>query len=100
MMSSASTLASMVQQLSLSFGVSIAAMLLHLSLRLRGAHTLMTRDFMAAFIVTGVLSLISALLFLRLPSDAGWELSGHEQASAGGVEVAPQTVADAAADAD
>jgi hypothetical protein len=55
---------------------------------------------MAAFIVTGVLSLISALLFLRLPSDAGWELSGHEQASAGGVEVAPQTVADAAAEAD
>jgi MFS family permease len=79
MMSSASTLASMVQQLSLSLGVSIAAMLLHFSLHLRHAKVLTTQDFMAAFIVTGVLSLVSALLFLRLSSDAGWELSGHER---------------------
>jgi EmrB/QacA subfamily drug resistance transporter len=100
MMSSASTLASMVQQLSLSLGVSIAAMLLHLSLHLRGAHVLTTRDFVAAFIVTGVLSLISALLFLRLPSDAGWELSGHEQAPVQEAEPAPEAVADAAAEAD
>jgi hypothetical protein len=100
MMSSASTLASMVQQLSLSLGVSIAAMLLHLSLRLRGAHMLATRDFMAAFLVTGVLSLISALLFLRLPSDAGWELSGHEQAPVRGVEPASEAVAGAAVEAD
>ena len=100
MMSSASTLASMVQQLSLSFGVTIAAMLLHLSLHLRGAHTLATRDFVAAFIVTGVLSLISALLFLRLSSDAGWELSGHEQIPARGVVRAPKAVANDAVEAD
>ncbi|MBV8056348.1 MAG: MFS transporter, partial [Deltaproteobacteria bacterium] len=100
MMSSASTLASMVQQLSLSLGVTVAAMLLHLSLHLRGAHTLATRDFVAAFIVTGVLSLISALLFLRLSSDAGWELSGHEQAPVQGAKAAPEAVTDAAAETD
>jgi len=100
MMSTASTLASMVQQLSLSFGVTIAAMLLHLSLHLRGAHTLATGDFLAAFIVTGVLSLISALLFLRLSSDAGWELSGHEQIPVQGVTRAPEAVANTAAEAD
>ena len=100
MMSSASTLASMVQQLSLSLGVSIAAMLLHISLHLRGAHKLTTHDFMAAFMVTGVLSLISALLFLRLSSDAGWELSGHEQASVQGTEPARTAIAEAAAEAD
>jgi EmrB/QacA subfamily drug resistance transporter len=100
MMSSASTLASMVQQLSLSFGVTIAAILLHLSVHLRGAHTLSTRDFIPAFIVTGVLSLISALLFLRLSSDAGWELSGHEQIPSRGVARLPEAVADTAADAD
>ncbi len=100
LMSNASTLASMVQQLSLSFGVTIAAMLLHLSLHLRGAHALATRDFVAAFIVTGVLSLISALLFLRLSSDAGWELSGHEQIPVRGVAEASQSVTDAAAEAD
>jgi EmrB/QacA subfamily drug resistance transporter len=99
MMSSASTLASMVQQLSLSFGVTIAALLLHLSLHFRGSHTLATRDFVAAFIVTGVLSLISALLFLRLSSDAGWELSGHQQAVRE-VETVAEQVADAASEAD
>ena len=100
MMSTASTLASMVQQLSLSLGVTIAAMLLHLSLHLRGAHVLATRDFVAAFLVTGVLSLISALLFLRLSSDAGWELSGHEQASVRDVEPASEALRDATAEAD
>jgi EmrB/QacA subfamily drug resistance transporter len=100
MMSSASTLASMVQQLSLSLGVSIAAMLLHLSLHLRGAHVLTTQDFMAAFIVTGVLSLISALLFLRLSSDAGWELSGHEQIPMRRAGAASEAIAEAAAEAD
>jgi hypothetical protein len=100
LMSSASTLASMVQQLSLSFGVTISAMLLHLSLHLRGAHRLATRDFVAAFLVTGVLSLISALLFCRLSSDAGWELSGHEQIPVRGVTSPSEAVADAAAEAD
>jgi MFS family permease len=100
MMSSASTLASMVQQLSLSLGVSVAAMILHLSLHLRGAHKLATRDFVGAFVVTGVLSLISALLFLRLSSDAGWELSGHEQLPVEGVERRAEAVANAVAEAD
>jgi MFS family permease len=100
MMSSASTLASMVQQLSLSLGVSVAAMLLHLSLHLRGAHTLATRDFVSAFIVTGLLSLLSALLFLRLSSDAGWELSGHEQTRIEGVERSSEAATDAVAEAD
>jgi EmrB/QacA subfamily drug resistance transporter len=98
MMSSASTLASMVQQLSLSLGVSIAAILLHLSLYFRGARVLTTQDFVAAFIVTGVLSLISALLFLRLSYDAGWELSGHEQAPVPGA--VSEAIAEAAAEAD
>jgi hypothetical protein len=80
--------------------VSIAAILLHVSLHLRGAHDLTSNDFVSAFIVTGVLSLISALLFLRLASDAGWELSGHEQASVAGIESAEASVADAAAEAD
>jgi len=92
MMSSASTLASMVQQLSLSLGVSIAAMLLHISLHWRGSHTLATSDFAAAFIATGALSLVSALLFLRLSADAGWEVSGHEQIAA---EPAPDAIAEA-----
>jgi MFS family permease len=93
MMSSASTLASMVQQLSLSLGVTIAALLLHLSLHMRGAKVLTAHDFVVAFLVTGFLSLISALLFLPMARDAGWELSGREPA------VGPQAV-EAVAEAD
>src|SRR5579885_9049 len=100
MMSSASTLASMAQQLSLSFGVTTAAIMLHLSLHLRGARTLETRDFIAAFILTGVLALISALLFLRLSSDAGWELSGHEQIAVRETTEVAEAVTEAAAEAD
>jgi EmrB/QacA subfamily drug resistance transporter len=92
-LSSASTLASMVQQLSLSLGVTLAALLLHLSLYMRGAKVLTAHDFVVAFLVTGFLSLISALLFLPMSHDAGWELSGR------GPAVGPQPV-EAVAEAD
>ncbi|HKV54521.1 MAG TPA: MFS transporter [Candidatus Binataceae bacterium] len=93
MMSGASTLASMAQQLSVSLGVSVAALLLHMSLSIRSATVLNAHDFVAAFLVTGVLSLISALLFLTMSEDAGWELRGG-----GAVPVAKSVEAVAEAD--
>jgi EmrB/QacA subfamily drug resistance transporter len=78
MMSGASTLSSMAQQLFLSLGVSVAALTLHISLTLRGAAVLDANDFSAAFIVIGVLSLISVLFFLPLAHHAGAEVSGHQ----------------------
>ena len=80
MMSGASTLASMAQQLFLSLGVSVAALALHVSLRIRGAATLSATDFGAAFIVIGLLSLASTLFFLPLEHHAGAEVSGHQPA--------------------
>jgi hypothetical protein len=80
MMSGASTLASMAQQLFVSLGVSLAALLLHLSLYLHGTTTLSSRDFGPAFVITGLLSLLSSLLFLPMAAHAGAELSGHTPA--------------------
>jgi EmrB/QacA subfamily drug resistance transporter len=77
MMSNASTLASMAQQLFMSLGVSIAALSLHLSVELRGASTLAAVDFSYAFLITAALSFVSALLFLPLERSAGHQLSGH-----------------------
>jgi hypothetical protein len=78
MMSGASTLSSMAQQLFFSLGVTIAALVLHMSLTLRGNSTLNATDFGAAFVVVGIISLASTLFFLPLEYHAGAEVSGHQ----------------------
>ena len=93
MMSSASTLSSMAQQLFLSLGVALGAMLLHMSLRASGSSHLSTHDFTPAFVVMGVLALLSSLLFVPLEYHAGDEVSGRQR----GVELShtAQTVPEA-----
>ena len=76
-MSGASTLSSMAQQLFLSFGVTVAALTLHLSLAWRGATELRAGDFAVSFIVIGLISLGSTLFFIPLAHHAGAEVSGH-----------------------
>jgi EmrB/QacA subfamily drug resistance transporter len=78
MMSGASTLSSMAQQLFLSLGVTVAALVLHISLAMRGSSTLNANDFAAAFIVIGILALVSTLFFVPLEHHAGAEVSGHQ----------------------
>jgi EmrB/QacA subfamily drug resistance transporter len=92
LMSNASSLSSMAQQLFLSLGVALGAMLLHMSLGAHGGH-LTTRDFTPAFVVMGVLALLSSLLFIPLEYHAGDEVSGRQR----GVELShtAQTVTEA-----
>ncbi|HVN29790.1 MAG TPA: DHA2 family efflux MFS transporter permease subunit, partial [Candidatus Binataceae bacterium] len=77
LMSNASSLSSMAQQLFLSFGVAIAALLLHLSLGGRPASMLTQRDFVIPFVIVGMLGILSSLLFVSLAHDAGEEVSGR-----------------------
>jgi hypothetical protein len=77
LMSNASSLASMAQQLFLSLGVAIAALMLHLSLAGRPATSLTSHDFTVPFVVVGVLGILSSLLFVSLHPDAGEEVSGR-----------------------
>ena len=77
LMSNASSLASMAQQLFLSLGVAIAALLLHLSLGGRPATSLTSHDFTVPFLVVGVLGILSSLLFVSLHPYAGEEVSGR-----------------------
>ena len=67
----------MAQQLSLSVGVGTGALLLHLTMSARGGGALQSSDFVPAFVVVGVCAALSALAFVRLPADAGAEVSGH-----------------------
>lgn len=76
--SSASTLTSMLQQLAMLLGVALSALLLQLSPLLRGAAQPALFDFRLAFVLNGVLAMFAALSFLRLPTNAGADVSGHE----------------------
>lgn len=82
-MSGASSFSSTAQQLSASLGVATGAVLLNLTLMLRGGDTVAAGDFSWAFAVVGLLSLTSVLMFLRLAPDAGAEVSGHHIAPVG-----------------
>jgi hypothetical protein len=92
MMSSASTLSSMAQQLFFSLGVTVAAFVIHTMLVWRGAASVSADDFSAAFIVIGLLSLGSVFFFMQLEHHAGAEVSGHPASlrAAGLVESAAQ----------
>ena len=65
--SSASTLSSMLQQVSMVLGVAAAALVLNASQAAAGREALALADFQITFAVIAVLALISAGLMLRLP---------------------------------
>ncbi len=77
MLSRATSLSSMAQQLSQTAGVATAALLLHLVLLVRGGDALAAADFYPAFVGIAVISLFSVPFFLRMPPNAGAEVSGH-----------------------
>jgi MFS family permease len=79
--SQATALTAVSQQLSVAFGVAVAGGTLELSSRLTGGGTLGLDDFHIAWFVVAGVSLLSALPFLRLPPDAGSDISGHRRAA-------------------
>ncbi len=73
---SASSLASVAQQMSIGMGVALGAAVLHLvTLRHDGPPSL--ADFHVAFVVIAVVMLAGLPPFVRLPAGAGAEVSGH-----------------------
>ncbi|KAB7739703.1 MFS transporter [Parvibaculum sedimenti] len=77
LMSRATTLSAVGQQLSLSFGVGIGALLLHMTLVMSGNAHLTAGDFSPAFFVIAAISLGSLIFFWPLPRDAGDAVSGR-----------------------
>jgi MFS family permease len=76
--SQATALTAVSQQLSIAFGVAVAGGALELSSNLTGGALGLDDFHLAWFVVAGV-SLLSALPFLRLPPDAGSDISGHQR---------------------
>ncbi len=77
-MSRATSFASVGQQLSLSIGVGLGALILHMVVTLRGGTGALAADFAPAFAIIGAVSASAALIFWRLPPDAGAEVSGRQ----------------------
>ncbi len=90
-MSHASSFSSIAQQLSLSVGVGIGAMVLHFTILLSGSATPTASDFPPAFFLVGVVAIGSLLFYLPLKADAGAEVTGHRPSSriGGGAVPAP-----------
>ncbi|HMN88039.1 MAG TPA: MFS transporter [Bauldia sp.] len=73
-MSRATSLTSVAQQLALSLGISVGAISLELA---TAGGTITAGAFAPAFIVVGLLSMLSAIPFTLLSRDAGDEMSGR-----------------------
>jgi MFS family permease len=78
-MSRATTLTSVAQQLSLSVGISIGAIVLELTTHMTG-DAIEAGSFGPAFLVVGLLAVLSIVPFLLLSRDAGDEMSGRRLA--------------------
>ncbi len=87
-MSQATSFTSAFQQIALSFGVTIAALMLQLTLTLRHSHQLIAFDFMPAFLVVGLIAGMSFVSFARLPHDAGAEVAGRAGAGSAATAIA------------
>jgi EmrB/QacA subfamily drug resistance transporter len=78
LISRATTLVSVGQQLALSTGVAVGALVVELTLSLKHASAMSAVDFPPAFLVVGALTATSTMIFARLAPDAGAELAGRQ----------------------
>jgi EmrB/QacA subfamily drug resistance transporter len=77
MLSRATSLTSMAQQLSQSVGVGTGALLLYLMLALHGRAVSSAGDFSFALAMVGAISMLSVPFFMMMSRDAGAEVSGR-----------------------
>jgi MFS family permease len=75
--SKATSIASVAQQLATSMGVAVGALAVEASVHFRHGATLTAEDFSTAFLFVGGFAALSALVFVRLPPDAGAELANR-----------------------
>jgi hypothetical protein len=72
--SGATSFTAMTQQLMQSCGVGLVAVIVHLGQGWRGSTDLTIGDIAPAYVALGLLGFASAVIFWRLPADAGAEL--------------------------
>jgi EmrB/QacA subfamily drug resistance transporter len=78
LMSRATTLVSVNQQLALSAGVAVGAFSVESTMLMRHVTELNASDFAPAFLVVSLISAASTVFFYQMPDDAGHEISGRK----------------------
>ncbi|WP_233868555.1 MFS transporter [Paraburkholderia adhaesiva] len=71
----ATSVASVIQQVSLGLGVTIAGIVLQISHKVQGHPGIVWSDFWPAFLVVGLFSIASIPVTMRLPANAGEEIA-------------------------
>ncbi|MEK1892695.1 MAG: DHA2 family efflux MFS transporter permease subunit [Rhizobium sp.] len=75
--SQATSMSSVMQQISLALGVAVAAAILETSIYFRG-EALQVADFHIAFYVIAILTVVATIPFIRMDKSAGALVSGHQ----------------------
>ena len=83
-MSRATSLVAVSQQVSISAGVAIGALVVDLTLWARGHSTITAADFQPAFLTIAVIAGCAFFVFVRMPADAGAELARRSPTPAAG----------------
>ena len=78
LISRATTIVAVAQQLALSSGVAVGALVVEAALRFKHGGAIGVMDFPPAFLVIGAVTAAAGLVFARLAPDAGAELAGRE----------------------
>jgi EmrB/QacA subfamily drug resistance transporter len=77
LMSRATAIVSVAQQLALSTGVAVGALVVEITVLFKHGAAMNAADFPPAFLVVGAFTAAASLIFLKLPADAGAELAGR-----------------------
>ena len=91
-MSRATAMVAAAQQLSLSTGVAVGALVVEITLRLKGSTTMGVNDFPPAFLFVSLLSASAIFIFYQARAGRGAELSGRSGAEVEVPSKAPQTI--------
>jgi hypothetical protein len=75
-------LVSVAQQLAISAGVAVGALVVELTVALRGGGSLHAGDFPPAFLAVAAISAASVLIFMRLSPEAGAEMAARTPTAA------------------
>jgi EmrB/QacA subfamily drug resistance transporter len=73
----ATSVASVIQQMSLGLGVTVAGIVLHLSQALHGRPQIAWTDFWPAFLAVGLFSVASIAVTIRMPPEGGSAVAGR-----------------------
>jgi len=80
-MSTATSLVSVLQQMSISCGVAVGALLVEWTNRFGASSELTADDFRPAFLIVGAISASAVFIFMRLHKDVGAEMANRKPAS-------------------